>query len=306
MRVRELFSRRQSKLKGDAPEVYAYDMLPDQLRAQIVHIITDAFGEDRWGRLGESHELYEAVHQVLCREFGVFSLVRANGDKEAVLNFVLQSEAVEKVLDVVEVCFHAMQAAIAGSRYADSVDTKISPDDAVAELNYRFRQHAVGYQFESGEIIRVDSEFLHAEAVKPTLKLLRDHAFDGANEEFLKAHEHYRHGNNKECLVEALKAFESTMKTICDLRGWQINPNDTAKKLIAACLRNGLLPEFSESQLMQVATLLESGVPTVRNKQGGHGQGVAPTAVSNHTARYGLNLTATTILYLIEANEALS
>ncbi len=306
MRVRELFSRRQSKLRGEVPEVYTYAELPSQLRAQIVHIITDAFGEDRYPHLHDSYEVYEAVHQVLCREFGVFSLTPANSNREAVLNFVLRSDAVEQVLDVVEVCFHTMQNAIAGSDYSTTVDTKIDPNAAVDELNYRFRQHGVGYQFESGEIIRVDSKFLHAEAVKPTLKLLRDHAFDGANEEFLKAHEHYRHGNNKECLVEALKAFESAMKTICDLRGWQINPNDTAKKLIGACLRNGLLPEFSESQLMQVATLLESGVPTVRNRQGGHGQGAAPTAVSNHTARYSLNLTATTILYLIEANEALS
>jgi hypothetical protein len=43
--------------------------------------------------------------------------------------------------------------------------------------------------------------------------------FDGANEEYLKAHEHYRHRRNKECLTECLteclKAFESTMKIIC-------------------------------------------------------------------------------------------
>ncbi|NJL59598.1 MAG: hypothetical protein HC887_08105 [Desulfobacteraceae bacterium] len=49
---------------------------------------------------------------------------------------------------------------------------KCTPDDAIDELNSRFKEHGVGYQYESGELIRVDSQFLHAEAVKPTLNLL--------------------------------------------------------------------------------------------------------------------------------------
>ena len=45
-------------------------------------------------------------------------------------------------------------------------------DDAVVELNTRFREHGIGYQFESNKIVRVDSQFLHQEAVKPALQLL--------------------------------------------------------------------------------------------------------------------------------------
>ena len=44
--------------------------------------------------------------------------------------------------------------------------------------------------------------------------------YAGANDEFLRAHEHYRHKRHKECLNECLKAFESMMKAICKKRRW--------------------------------------------------------------------------------------
>lgn len=80
-----------------------------------------------------------------------------------------------------------------------------------------------GFQFESSAIIRIDSNFIHAESVKPVLALLRQDLYQGANEEFLNAHQHYRHGRHKECLVDALKAFESTLKAICVKRGGKQN-----------------------------------------------------------------------------------
>jgi hypothetical protein len=153
-------------------------------------------------------------------------------------------------------------------------------------------------------LIRVDSEFLHSEAVKPVLTALRITGFQGANEEFLLAHEHYRHGRHKECLVDCLKAFESTMKSVCKIRGWTTQPNDTAKSLIATCFSNGLIPAYLDSQFASLRSVLESGVPTVRNKNGGHGQGVDPVVVPDYMARYALNLTATSILFLTDAHNA--
>lgn len=303
--VFDLFSKRQKRARGEMPDVYVYDKLPPPLRVQIVHIIRDAFGED--GRhTDDVHKAYEFVKETLCREFGVFELVQyPKSNQESVFNFFLEQESVEHALDVVELCFRYIQLVIAEDRsYLYNIRRKIEPDDAVAELNERFKEHGVGYQFESGEIIRVDSQFLHAEAVKPTLEVLRDKDFKGANEEFLKAHEHYRHGRYKECLVDALKAFESTMKTICSLRGWQTQPTDTAKNLIAACMSNGLFPVYFDSQFSSIRSLLESGVPTLRNKNGGHGQGAAPVAVPEYLARYTLNLTASTILFMVDAHQA--
>jgi hypothetical protein len=177
-------------------------------------------------------------------------------------------------------------------------------DDAILELNQRFKEHGVGYQFESGEIIRVDSEFLHTKVVKPTLSLLIDKEYQGANQEFLSAHKHYRHGRHEECLVDLLKAFESTMKIICKKRGWTTQPKDTASKLINILFQNNLLPSYLESEITCLRTLLESGVPTLRNKNAGHGQGAEIRTVPEYLARYALNLTASNILFLIEAESA--
>ncbi len=307
MAVFDLFSKRQKRARGEMPDVYAYDKLPQTLRVQIIHIIQDAFGTDHY-RSQNAEKAYEFVKQTLCREYGLFELVKyPTSDQDSIFDFFLREESTERALDVVELCFKFINAVIADNQsYRYNTDRKIEPDDAVLELNERFKENGIGYQFESNELIRVDSEFLHAEAVKPTLTVLRGDGFKGANEEFLLAHEHYRHGRHKESLVDSLKALESTMKAICKIRGWPVQPGDTAKSLIATCFSKGLLPAYFESQFSSLRSLLESGVPTVRNKNGGHGQGPDPVFVPAYLARYALNLTATTVLFLVEANNALA
>lgn len=302
MGVFDLFSKRRRRERGEVPEVYVYDDLPQALRVQIVHIVHDAFGEDNYG-MHYAKKAYEFVKQTLCREYGLFELVQyPKTDADSVFNFFLKEESVERALDVVDLCFKVINVTIRNDDgYTYHTTRQIEVDEAIAELNERFKEHGVGYQFESNELIRVDSQFLHVEAVKPALGLLRADGFKGANEEFLLAHEHYRHGRHKECLVNALKAFESTMKGICKIRRWPTQPTDTAKTLINVCLTNGLLPKYLDSQLGALRSLLESGIPTVRNKMGGHGQGPEPTIVPEFLARYALNLTATSIVFLVEA-----
>ncbi|MBD2505359.1 STM4504/CBY_0614 family protein [Anabaena azotica] len=308
MPVFDLFSKRQKRLKGEFPDVYQYEDIPERLRVQIVHIMRDALGDKK---LPKTKEIYEFIHKTLCQEHGKFFLVNTEwfGDinySEDVINFLLKGKDTDEVIDVIEVTFKLIDVLYRETLTRHETQPKIDPDDAINTLNIRFRENGVGYQYESGEIIRVDSQIIHAEAVKPVLHLLSDTRFEGANEEFLKAHQHYRHGDYKECLVECLKAFESTMKTICDNQGWTYQPGDTAKKLIDICLQNQLIPSYLQSQFTSLKSNLESGIPTVRNKNGGHGQGSQPHNVPPYFAAYQLHMTASTILFLIEAEKALS
>ena len=186
---------------------------------------------------------------------------------------------------------------------SDSSDLILPPID---ELNQRFKEHGVGYRFESGQIIQIDEDLIHEEVVKPALRILNQPQFAGAQEEFLKAHELYRKGDTKDSLSNCLKAFESVMKAICDKRGWQYDKDrSTAQALINICFDNGLIPKFWESHYSSLRSLLESGVPTGRNRRGGHGQGTAPTSVPDYLAAYMLHLTATTIVFLAEAEKEL-
>ncbi|HLY25086.1 MAG TPA: hypothetical protein VKQ72_02025, partial [Aggregatilineales bacterium] len=88
-------------------------------------------------------------------------------------------------------------------------------------------------------------------------------------------------------------------------RGWTFNSTDTASALIAVCFNNGIIPGYLQSQFNALKSSLESGVPTVRNKTSGHGQGTQPITVPPYLAAYLLHLTATNILLLADADKAL-
>jgi AbiJ N-terminal domain 4 len=305
MRVLDLFSKRRKRLRGEVPEVYQYDKVPQSLRVQIVHIWEDAFGDPDLS-YSQTDDVYKQIHDSLAREYGVFRLSKkGNSPRSVLIDFLLNCEEHEKVIDAIELSFKYMSVIRYDSEFHALSTPSMTAEDAVDELNHRFREHGVGYQFESGEIIRVDSEYIHADAVKPALVLLRERQYEGANDEFLKAHEHYRHGRYKESLNECLKSFESTMKAICEQRKWPYNPTDTASRLIDLCFKNGLIPSFLQSEFTSLRTTLESGVPTVRNKLGGHGQGLEQIAVPDWLASYLLHLTATNIILLVEAEKKL-
>src|SRR5690606_39202838 len=139
----------------------------------------------------------------------------------------------------------------------------------------------------------------------PALHLLNSKRFAGAQEEFLKAHEHYRKQNTKEALNEALKAFESTLKVIAKKRGWTLKERPTSKDLIDAAFAHGLIPSFWQSHFSGLRSVLEGGVPTGRNRLSGHGQGEALQPVPDELAAYILHLTASTIVFLVRCDEAM-
>jgi hypothetical protein len=93
------------------------------------------------------------------------------------------------------------------------------------------------------------------------------------------------------------------MKAICDKRKWPYQPNATAKTLIQVCFDNGLVPQFWQQQLNSLRSLLESGIPTARNKLSGHGQGSTPTVVPDYLVAYILHMTASTLMFLTTAEK---
>lgn len=308
----ELYSKRQKKLRGDFPDVYIYDDLPENLRVQIVHIIRHVLGfqTNRETNNAGVRTLATLIINTLRKEYGVFSLLHHRTQSSSytsseLISFFLAEEETERCMDVIELCFRAIDRYTRRWDYYQESDYDERADDALAELNARFKEHGVGYQFEDGSIVRIDSELIHTEAVKPALRLLNTNEYQGAHDEFINAYDHYRHGNNKEALNECLKAFESTMKAICVKRGWAYDPGDTAKKLIEICLKQGLVPTFWQTQLSSLRSLLESGIPTGRNKLSGHGQGATPSAVPNEIAAYMLHMTASTLVFLTTAEKNL-
>ena len=312
MSVFDIFSKRQRKLRGELPDVYTYGKIPQPLRVQIVHILRDTIGNEHEYAVsyGGTRRAYQFIAETLCREYGVFTLAEKQGYGTRdfsleIFNFLLQEQNPERVLDATELSFRVVDSLTRERDYLNRRDASQRADDAIQELNGRFREHGVGYEYSDGEIIRIDSELLHAEVVKPALGLLRATGYAGAQAEFLSAHEHYRHGRTKEALVDCLKALESAMKAICSKRGWKHDPNATAKALLQVLFDNGLVPSFWNQHFSALRSTLEAGVPTARNKLGGHGQGTQVVEVPEYIVAYVIHLTASAIVFLSDAEAAL-
>lgn len=310
MAIVDLFHIRQKRLRGEYPDVYQYDKLPNKLKVQIVHIWKETIGEDysggQWEPSSENRKYLETCYNILCKELGVFELNKEDAFlgntisySQNISKYFLSEKNIEKALSVVELMTGFTKI------FADKYPHGINISDTIEELNQRFRENGVGYQYENDQIIRVDSEFIHAEAVKPALQLLSNPMYKGAQEEFLKAHEHYRHGRYDAALTDCLRAFESTMKIIIHKRSWVCDKNATSKKLIDCCLANELIPKFWTDQFNSLSNILTSSIGTPRNKLSGHGKGNDEIEGPEHLIQYVLHMTASTIVFLIKADESL-
>lgn len=301
MPVIDLYSKRRKRALGLEPDVYTYDDFNSSLRNQICYVIDDVLGiQDR----AELIRNYERICQVLRREYGVSRLVRDIHDRssayEELTQFVKIARDVDQVLDAIELCFKVSEY-YRDKAYAygyPKEDSEPWIDTCISEINTRFKEHGKGYEVSGGMVMRIDSEFLHAEAVKPAISFLNQVAYVGPRDEFFGAYEHYRHGNLKEALNDALKAFESTIKFVLELRGWEYDKAFSAKKLLGVLLANNFLPSYHQNHLNALSTLLESSVPTIRNKEGGHGQGSEVSEVEPEIAAYVLHMTASAIVML--------
>jgi hypothetical protein len=309
MPVFDIYSRRKRRAERGEP-TYQYDHVPDQLRVQVRHILDKALG--RWSAYPQASDYDNSqylrdLHDFLLREKGLPCLFDRRRDlKSDILEGVTSSFAdIDDWLDVVELCFCAVYNMSAWRR-----DVRIEkgirqdPENAIEELNARFRQAGFGYQFEAGQIVRVGSQLLHSEVVKPALVLLGDPRFAGVQEEFLSAHAHYRVGEHEDAILDANRAFESTMKAICDIKKWPYDKGARARDLIKIIRSNGLLPDYLDQSFDQLIATLKSGLPRVRNDAAGHGQGATPRRTPGYIAAYALHLAAAKIVLLVEALKA--
>ena len=307
----EIYSKRQQRLKDELPDTYQYETIPDELRVQILFIWGKVWGTPDYNDFGEfrvsqsAYNAYLSIETTLREEYGVLALDEDDDPNEdgygfywVVRDFLLKTEDTNKVIDVIEVSFRYIDLII-----RDISPDGISPDAAIDLLNRRFRQHSVGYQYESGLIMKMDSQYIHSEVVKPVLMFLSDPIYQGANGEFLNAHDHYRNRRYKECLNDCLKAFESCLKIICQKRGWNYTVKDTANRLIEIVFDHDLIDSHMKSHFTALGSTLKSGVPTVRNRLSGHGQGPKEIVVPEYIAAYILHLTASNILLLAKADE---
>ncbi|MEM6993546.1 MAG: hypothetical protein AAF721_23735 [Myxococcota bacterium] len=286
--IYETFSKRRLKAINGAPDVFVYEVLPAALREQLIHVFDEAFSYES--------AVWREGAKILAREHGVARLasehVKLHSDPQARCFAHLRHADWDKALDLVELLV----------RFLDP--NAYSYAERIAEVNERFREHAVGYQFQDGGIVRVDSTHLHSEVVVPALKLLSAPEFSGPDEEFRGAYKAFCSGRNASAILEAGKAIESTLKAICTARGWGVPKQATATNLFKTIKEKELVPARTWAQYEALLSTLKSGAFPLRNSPSvGHGQGasVQPDPPA-HVVAYALHMTAAAVVFLVESH----
>ena len=154
MPIFDIFSKRQKRLRGETPDVYTFDSLPNHLRVQIVHIWAETLGVgDDLIYHNQVGEAYRFIVTTLQREYGVFQLHEKIGGYsnsfEELQEFFLTEKEVEKVLDAVELSFFVIDKFTRTWNYLNRNNADEKADDAITELNVRFKEHGIGFQFNS-------------------------------------------------------------------------------------------------------------------------------------------------------------
>lgn len=290
-----LYSQRLKDASGE-PEVFKYNEFPPSFRNQFYTIVSNVLLHQ-----DPALNLIPALCKVYAQEKGLKSISGNNypeNNSLAALQRYIDTCNSQDFLDFMDFIFgyfianHKVQRA-----YCVFYDN--FSKDAIEELNLRLKQHQLGYEFTNGQIIVKTNTFAHKNIVKPSLVLLADEEFRGAEDEYLAAFDRFRSGQNKDAILNAAKAFESVMKTICLGLGYPFDEKRaTIKPLVEILKTQSFFPAYLETHLSTICTALETGAATVRNKETGHGQGSHVETVGDEYVEYVLNLVASNIIFL--------
>src|ERR1700674_52718 len=199
----ETFSKRKKRLeRAGQQDVYQYDDLPQPFRTQVIHIWRSALGRFYVPRgystayPSDANPFWNYIHNTIAREAGLAYLGSADKEVDSRCIEHLITSQTDDALDIIELSFLVIDKMVRKNYgyMPESSGITQHPDDAINELNHRFKEHGVGFQYVEGILVRLDSQFAHAEIVKPALSLLNAAGFDGPADEFIRAFDHYRHG----------------------------------------------------------------------------------------------------------------
>ena len=90
------------------------------------------------------------------------------------------------------------------------------------------------------------------------------------------------------------------MKIICTQKAFPYDQKDASTKLIQVLFDNNFIPPYLQNEVTALRATLQGGIPTIRNKNSAHGQGPVGITVNDSLASYCLNLTGSTIKFLLE------
>lgn len=146
-----------SRLQGGSKKLdqLSYE-LPEGLRSQIVQLWEKGFGPDERWHHGPGMA-YEKIHQILCEEHQMLQLPQVSRQSlplcGIIAEYFLNLKDTDKALDVVQVVFSTMeqmlhQRVVIWGCIEDPFSlSKYQAPEIIEELNRRFEENNVGYQY---------------------------------------------------------------------------------------------------------------------------------------------------------------
>jgi hypothetical protein len=293
--------------RGKPAQPFKYN-LPSTLRNRILLLCRDTFSNKESPASSRNYinRLWDEIHQMLTYRHGRPQLTLLAPFMNSTMdtaNFLLSCKD-EEFLDFVEYIFSVeclFHVVHDNNEYVAQVNKLFALDGLGFELtNFVVERPGEGLYGGTAiatrawpQVIRKDDQAIHEPAIKPVLHFLSDPAYNSANIEYLEALDDYRKEDWGDSLTKCCSAFESVMKIMCERHKWKYSQDDTAGPLIKAIVDNGKLEPHFEQNLISIATL--------RNKYSkSHGAGIQPKKATPAIALFGLNLTASAILFLLK------
>ena len=298
MTLPNTFSRRNGLLNRQDPDVFIYDKIEQKVRTQFLQIIVACFGDYDLYTNSSTNRVWIELRDTMREEKGVDALSRDTHNPEMELRSWVNMEGDTRLLiDFFDLSLRLMDSRVRNNQI--SFTGKKSADFSIKKVNSRFMEAGFGYQFENKVLLKISSTLLHQEVLIPALILISDPKFQAVDTEFRKAHEAFRGADYESSLIECAKAFESTFKILGSERGWPNSTNLSSSKLVDLAFSQNFIPTWMQTSFSALRALLESAVPTPRNRVAGHGAGTVPRTVTQELAALQIYQTAAVIQFLV-------
>jgi len=258
---------------------------------QLLREYNDSIGvqrdpNDRW--IDNSDIATELVPK-LHRAYGIESL-EISGSKEEKVTVDLQGFiagcAPEQVYDVVQLWYDDLPR-----------DRQRSLQQ---EINLVLEEESCPWCFCDRDFFQVDSKFLEERIQAQVHELLNAQGHYGAMQEFVEARNDFSAGDFKGTILNACKAYESTMKSIL------ARDSGAADDLIRGLDKAGILDDLPTKLRRPFQTKVLQTVPFMRNELAGHGQGQAVLPVSRELAELCLHVSGSLILFCVRRHLVLN
>ena len=306
--IKDLFFRRMKFLKGDYPDFYSYT-LNKNIRHKIIGTILDFNYVSRDRSLGDNYNELDELVISIERELGKNISSEHYSDKK--IQEFLFNCADEEFLSTIEILISIKVAFLQNFHddWHNPQNLRQRLSELIDKINSFFKINKLGYEIVPAGldklpfiVVPFNSKYLHLETINLPMELMYAEQFEGALNEFQKSLDKFRKNDFEGAIIEANKSYESTLKTILQLRKLSFDEKkEDIPHLIDKISTARLFDVTLESTFKSFWPILKNGPNNIRNLSGiAHGQGKDVKKLQKTYADFVMRTVGTYTVFLIE------